>query len=1137
MLCIRTYGDPLVQAERVRERVGRSAWLSAAFALLLAFVAPNLLRAQATGEITGRISDPSGAVVPNAKVTATRVETGVSQSTVTSSSGTYTIPSLLVGTYKVTASAQGFKMAGVEDITLDVSQQRQVNFTLALAGVKVSVEVNAAPPLINVTNGTLAQVVSGEQVQNLPLNGRNIEGLMTMEPGVVPSTGSMGWMSNELVGNGNRGETEVGTLDGADTSDAEMGTLQFTNFNLDAIAEFKVQSNDYSAQYGQGAGTITQIVSKSGTNQFHGSLFDFVRNSTFDARNFFATTVPPFKRNEFGGTFGGPIKKDKTFFFLEYAGLRQRLGEPNFAVVPTAAERNGAVTVTDANGNPDQLQVPLNPVAAQVLSKYPMPNQPGGIDGANTFNYELSQPTNDDQFSARLDQHFSGRDTLFARASYDNHILRDTDAFAAEIDGSNFSSSNLGEARNYAIGETHIFTPTLVSDFMFTLNRGIEGVPETPAEFNTTDTSFSDGSLQNWGPDSFETKYVTTVFDPLENLEWTKGRHSFTFGGEYRREWDNGTGVTGTGPSGSYSFNPGTPLPVAIPSTNGDVSLAAGASSPSGLVSMMEGSDYQYERATTAPGFGPAGAGGGGVWWGLRRWTAALYAQDDFKATRRLTLNFGLRYEYASVPWEVDNRLAGPADYGNLYGRFVVNPQPLWQPDYLYGDFGPRFGLAVDLGHNTVLRGGFGAFTNVIPTVYPDQALVNFPLASENYQLNAPYSLTPTPVSLPVMTSITGQPIAANGNTKTIPPNTPVNIAPYAAILGPLYVDDPSDRMRNGYTINGNFTLEHEFPAGIAVSASYVLNNGVDDYNSAYPNAYSGAEPQYTPYTNITPGVGEIQVFYNGGYSYYNALQVQARKISPTHGLQFQANYTWAKDMTDADSVWNTGATNPQDPNCIKCEYSPAAYNVSQRFVANFEYDLPLGNWQALSRIPQRLTRGWEFLGIYQIQTGYPFTVGSPYGTLQYGEGGNDRPFLIEQPTLSPTEGGGPQFFSNAVIGSNNGSGTGFFNLPTVVSPVNGVQVMPGPGNLGRDTFTGPRWSNFDFSVVKNTQITESMRLQFRAEFFNIFNLATFSTPGAGGVAQNSFGGGQTLGSPGFGFSSSTPTNEREIQFGLRFIF
>ncbi|MGH9451629.1 MAG: carboxypeptidase regulatory-like domain-containing protein, partial [Terriglobia bacterium] len=1046
-----------------------------------------------------------------------------------SSAGTYTIPHLPVGTYTVTAVASGFKTAVAQDVTLDVSQQRQVNFTLALAGVLSKVEVKATPPLLNTTTGSLGGLVSAEQVQNLPLNGRNISGLVMMQPGMAQDTGSMGWMGPQWISNGNRGETQVGTLDGADVSDAEMGTIQFTNFNLDAIAEFKVQQNNYSAEYGQGAGTVTQIVSKSGTNQFHGSLFDFVRNSAFDARNFFATSVPPFRRNEFGATFGGPIKKDKTFFFVEYAGLRQRLGEPDIVSVPTAAERTGAVTITGPDGQPDALQAPLNPIAQQVLSRYPMPNQPGGVLGANTFNFMFSQPTNDDQFSARLDHHFSDKDTLFARASYVNDLAKETDPWAGVLGGDNFSTSNIGEARNYTLSETHLFSPTLLNDFNFTLNRGIEGVPEAPAEIDTTATNFLDGSMQGWGPDTFETKYVTTVFDYKDNVAWITGRQAFNIGGEFRREWDNGTGVTSIGPSGVFNFNAGTPLTSTIPSTNGGAGLLAGTPSPSGFISMMEGDDVNYARATAVSGYGPPG--GGGIWWGLRRWTLAAYAQDDLKLTRRITLNLGLRYEYASVPWEVGNRLAQPADYGSLYGHFVVNPQPLWQPDYLAGDFGPRFGLAADLGRNTILRGGFGIFTNKIPTVYPDQALVNFPVASLNYLPNAPYSLTPLAVSLPVLTSTTGQPLAANGNTKTIPPNTPVNMAPYAAILGPLGGDYPSDRLRNGYTISGNFTLEHEFAGGVAVQASYVANNGVSLYNQTYPNAFSGAEPQYAPYSQITPGLAELQVFYNGAYSSYNGLQVQARKISAAHGLQFQANYTWAKDMTDADAVWSSGGASggisQNNPQCWKCEYAPASYSIAQRFVANFEYDLPFGHWQTLSRLPRRLTQGWDILGIFSAQSGNPFTIVGPYGSLQYGydifDGFGARPFLLQRATLNP--GGGTQFFSNAVIGNNNGVGDGFFGLPTVSSPVNGQAVLPAPGNLGRNTFTGPGWSNFDFSIIKDTRITESKTLQFRAEFFNIFNQATFGTPGA------------ALGSSGFGISTGTATAEREIQFGLRFMF
>jgi hypothetical protein len=1094
------------------------------FALLILSGVPVTALAQATGTIIGIVTDPSGAVIPNASVTAIRLGTGVSQSTVTGTAGTYTIPNLGVGTYNVTVQSQGFRTGSPADVTLDVSQQREVDFKLTLVGVESTVEVDTAPPLLNTTDATIAGLVSQEQVETLPLNGRDIAGLVTMQPGMAQDTGSMGWMMSGIgpqwIANGNRGETLTGTLDNSDISDAEMGTLQFTNFNLDAIAEFKVLQNNYSAQYGQGGGTITEIVSKTGTNRLHGSAFEFVRNDKFDARNYFALNTPPFKRNEFGGTFGGPIKKDKTFFFGEYAGFRQRLGEPNVVQVPTAAERQGQITI-----NGFDYQVPLNSVAQQILAKYPMPNQPNGLFGARTFNYTFSQPTNDDQFSVRVDHHF-GNDSIFVRASYANQNALETDPWAAELGGTKFSTANIGDARNYAISDTHIFSPTLANVFTFTLNRGIEGVPEAPAEENTTATNFLDGSMQGWGPDTFETKYVVTVFDYKDNMSWTKGRHTFNIGGQFRREWDNGTGVTSIGPSGVFNFNAGTPLTAAIPSTDGGPTLAVGSPSTSGFVSMMEGDDVNYARATTVPGYGPPG--GGAVWWGLRRWTLAGYVQDDFRVTRRLTLNLGLRYEYASVPWEVDNRLARPGDTGALYGHFVVNPQPLWQPDYFYGNFAPRFGMALHLAKNTILRGGFATFTNVIPTVYPDQALVNFPIASLNYLANANYSLTPQSVSLPVLTSTTGQPLAVNG-PKSVPANTPVNIAPYAALLGPVGGDYPSSQMKNGYTISANVTLEHEFAGNLAVQASYIANNGVALYNSAYPNAFGGAEPQYTPYSNITPGLGELQLFYNGGHSTYNGLQMQARKISTSHGLQFQANYTWAKDMTNADAVWSSGGQSggisQNNPQCIQCERAPASYSVAQRFVGNFEYDLPLGGWSRLSSVPSRLTQGWMILGIFTAQTGLPFTVVSPYGSLQYGfdffNGFGARPFLLEKATLAPNVGGSPQFFSDQVI--NNQSL--FFGLPTTTSPVNGQTVLTSPGNLGRNTFTGPNWWNLDFSLVKDTKLTEATKLQFRAEFFNIFNHPTFATPGA------------TLGAGNFGVSTSTQTSERQIQFGLRFVF
>jgi len=1089
------------------------------YLLALVFLTPLQIWAQATGAIVGTVTDPSGAVIPGAKVTATRVDTGVSQSTVTGGTGNYTIPNLVVGTYNVTAEGGGFKTANINGITLDVSQQREVNFKLTVVGVESTVEVNATPPLLNTTDGMLGGLVTEEQVQTLPLNGRSIANLVMMQPGMAQDTGSMGWMAPQWISNGNRGETVVATLDNADATDTEMGTPQFWNFNLDAIAEFKVLQNNYSAMYGQGGGTITQIVSKTGTNQFHGSAFEFLRNSAFDARNFFSTDVPPFQRNEFGATFGGPIQKDKTFFFGEYAGFRQRLGEPTLMTVPTAAERQGLVTVGAFT-----YQVPLNPTAQEILNKYPLPNVAGGANGSNNLNAVYKQPTDTNQYSVRIDHRISDKDSLFGRASYINNSQNHTDPVAA-IENLSFSSGNFNNPRNFAVSETHIFSPTLLNNFNFTLNRQIEAVLYTNQ--TATQTTFTDGSLSTWGPDTFITKYVETNFHPQDNVTWTKGRHTLTMGGSYRRGRDNGFGVTNQGPNGVYQFGSGTPLAQTIVSTDGKSSLPAGSGSPNGLISMMEGVSQSYGRSTTIPGFG---APGGTPWWGMRVWQMAGWLQDDMKLTSKLTVNLGLRYEYHSVPSEVGNRFGGVADYGSLFGHFVVNPRPLYAPDYK--NFAPRLGVAYKATSKTVLRGGFAIFTNMIPTVYPDQALVNFPMASLSFLTNAPYSLPPLPVSLPVLTSTSGAVIPPNGNTKLIPPNTPVNLAPIAAVIGNIAGDYPSDALRNGYTISGNATVEQELPGNVNLTVSYVMNNGIHLYQESFPNAYTGAQSQYTPYSNITPGLGELLIFYNGARSNYNGLQVQVRKTSMEHGIAFQANYTWAKTMSDADAVWSapgtSGGVTLNNPLCLRCEYGPATYSVKQRAVANFEYDIPFGHF---SQLPKRLTQGWRALGIFSAQSGFPFTVVGPYGTLQFGydsfDGVGARPFLVQTPTYNHS--GGPQLFSNDVLANSaavaaGGNVTGpFFSIPTTANA--GGSTVTSPGNLGRNTFTGPGWWNFDLSLIKDTHITERSTLQFRAEFFNLPNHPTFGTPSS------------TLGNPTFGTSTYTATAERQIQFGLRLMF
>jgi hypothetical protein len=1085
---------------------------------------PGTAWCQAVGAISGTVKDPSGAVVPGANVSVLRVDTGVAQDTETNKSGLFTFSNLVVGTYKLTIKASGFTTQTVSNITLDVSQQRDVPVTLIVEGTVQVTEVTAAPPLLDTSSGQVAGLVTEQQVENLPLNGRSIQNLVMLQPGMAPDQGAMGWMAPMWASNGNRGETAVAQLDGADATDSEMGTVQFWNFNLDAIAEFKVLQANYSSEFGQGGGTITQIVSKSGTNHFHGSAYEYLRNNDFDASNYFSTSVPPFHRNEFGGEAGGPIFRNKLFFEGEYAGLRQTLGEPNIASVPTADERKGLVML-----NGYQYQVPLNATASQVLNAYPMPNQPNGLYGANTYNLQYSAPTTMNQWSIRIDDRISEKDSLFGRASYINNTQLHTDPVAA-IENPDFSGSTFNDPRNYALGETHIFTPNLVGIALFAVNRQVEGYGAASVVANNAiaTTGFSDGSYANYGPDTFFTKYVETYYDPSYKIDWNKGRHSITAGVQYRYGQDNGVGNAGGGAAGSFTFGAGTPLTQDVPSTDGGPTITAGTGSPNGKFSMMEGVSAQYARSTPMTGYGPQG---GLVNWGLRIWNLATYLQDDIKVNDRLTLNAGVRYEYQSVPYEIRDRLAAIVDHGPLFGHMVINPEPLYQPDRF--NFVPRVGFAFRAHDKTVLRGGFAIFTNLIPTVYPDQSAVDFPMATGSTIANAAYKLTPQTVTLPPLTSITGQVMPPNGDTRQIPANTPVSLTAVAAAIGQIHGDWASQELKNGYTMSGNLTLEQQLPGNMVFTVSGVTTDSNTLFNNRYPDAYYGADPSLTPYSNITPGLGEFYLIYNQGVVHYLALQTQLRKDSPVHGIQFQLNYTWNQDLTTSDSVFsgwsssNASAANSSmslnDPTCVSCEYGRANNLVAQRLEGNFSYDVP-GNW---GEVPKVISRGWQMLGIFTAQTGSPFTVISPYGTERYGvdivNANSTRPFYVATAPRN-TDHKSPQFFADNVVANQGMNGT-YWSVPTTTNALVGT-VQTAPGNLGRNTYTGPSWWNMDYSLVKNTSFgNERDKLQLRADFFNIFNHPTFGTPNS------------ALQTGVFGFSTNTATSERQIQLGARIMF
>jgi hypothetical protein len=641
--------------------------------------------------------------------------------------------------------------------------------------------------------------------------------------------------------------------------------------------------------------------------------------------------------------------------------------------------------------------------------------------------------------------------------------------------------------------------------------------------------------LASWGPDLTIFKLYPDTFTYSDGINWTRGRHSINAGFEYRRIRDDEFGASVGGPNGFFNFASGTPLPAAIPSASGTNNLAAGSPSPSSVISFMVGAPAFYQRTLAFPGFGPAG--GGFAPFGIRRWHIAGWYQDDFKWMRKLTLNLGFRYEYNSVPIEVGDRLAGIVDApnfkgGSIYRKLVLNPDPIYFPDYR--GFGPRVGFAYKVMERTVVRGGLGVFTNLPLTQTADQQAFGFPFASTAIINSPTYSLTPLPVfGLPTLTDLQGNPLPPGGDTKKIPPNTPVNLVPVQNYFGgPLLVNFTTMNFRNGYTTAGNLTLERELPGDTVLQVAYVTNNAAKLYASEWPNAYAGAFPQYRPYTTVSPGLGEFQLTDNHAHSTYNSLQTMIRKSSPSYGLQFQVSYTWSKSIDNATTVFNGPAAESgllqNNPTCWRCEKSVSSFDFPHRFVANFIYGLPLDKWQAASFLPRRAAQGWQITCIVQGQSGFPFTVTTPFGTVPYGADAYigfqaTRPDLVQQPTLKTGPGPEEQFFSDAVIADALNLTQKFFATPGCLNLQCSAQTRP--GNLGRNTFRTHSFSNFDFSMIKDTKLLENSTLQFRAEFFNLFN-------------QHAFGGpGEKLGAPGFGVASGTVFSERQIQFALRLIF
>ena len=1066
----------------------------------------------------------------------------------TQSDGAYHFPSLPRGSYELSLYFNGHKLTYPQVLDLPVAGVARI---VVSRSDFVSLDLGSKPAAIG------GETLSATAVSAIPLNKRDFSQLVLLAAGTMTDSNGATNFTQQFAINGQRGVEAVFAMDGADISDPEMGGATFSNFNVDAVQEIRSSSGWMPAEIGRGAAGFTDIMTRSGTDALHGSIFEFVRNSAFDARNFFDRRsvanpgrIPPFRRNEFGFTLGGPVVipgvyagRGKTQFFAEYQGFRQVLGTTQVLAVPSVNERRGIDTTAFPG---DTLRISVDPQVAALLDRYPLPNDPRGPFGARTFATSSKVRTDADQVSLRLDHQLSTKDHLFARFTLDNLTGPTTNPDQTAIDPA-FGISYIDHQRNAVL--TWIRTPSPE----FSAESSISFTRTTPA-FPTGDhtdpaLSFGDGLYE---PFNAAAGSVTAAFGNLfqgrENLTWTRSRHSIKAGAEFRANRD--TSYFGTAPNGQYTFGGGTAYaPVAIPSLSGLHDVQAGSPLPDTLSALLTGSAFAYTLAVAPPGF-PQGDQIGVA--AISRYNVNFFVQDTWKISDRLVLDYGLRYE---LYWPITERAKRTAGVDFTEGQdgirqeYLINPQP---PYKLTGNnWGPRVRINWQAAKNLWFRVG-GSITTIPPNIWQDNLLtgaapyVDYPRLTAYPEHPLTFGTKITQQELPGVYTPTGVDILASGNSKAVPANTVWDITRFAQGIAantashqvtPLNVNAMSQDFRNAYLGNWSAALERSF-GGLSASAAYVGTAGVSLPAINFPNGYPGATPAFAPYTLFNSagqtigGFGTEMLMTNRSHSSYHSLQTSLQGTVAGGGPQIQASFTWSKSLDDASTVIGgfvsgaSGATAPawpQNPYDTRAEKGPSTFDVERAFTLTVIQDLHADRMGFLKPLGTKLTRGWEVLSVSTLTSGSPFTVYSGVQQTGVGSDGTDRPDQIASPDLSTSRTVREDYFGR---GANNAS---LFSIPVNVSggtgPNSGVF-----GSLGRDTFRGPALYDFDFAVIKDTTFEgwrgrKPVDIQFRAEFFNIFNVVDFGLPS------------NTILGSGFGEISRTATNSRQIQFSLKVMF
>lgn len=1060
--------------------------------------------------LVGRVTDESGALVPAAKITVTNAGTNEVRVAAPFADGEYSVPQLLPGEYMVSAEAAGFRKEVIKGVVLETGQSARLDIVLKVGAVTETVEVTASTPLISSENASVGSVVEQRRIVELPLNGRDYLQLAQMAPGVVPPAqgSTLGFRGGINIA----GNSEIANQyfkDGIDNND-ETTNQPLHRPILDAVREFRVLTGTYSAEYGRQSGGQVIVTTRSGTNAFHGALWEFHRNSVLDARNFFARVKPSFRRNQFGGVAGGRIVRDKTFFFVGYEGQRRGQQEASLAAVPTVEMKRGDFTGLAAIRDPlagapfagNMIpQSRWNAQGAGLLALYPDPNQPGrqNISSTGTGAFGI------DQFSVRIDQKLTEKDNLFGVYEYADNFeffpLSNPLCSARDVRG--WGCDETQRTQHSVLTWTHIFGPTLVNEarvgytrFGFfrlqedrnvdVINRlGIGGLTDagkTPFNNGAPQVNAT-GFVVIGGPTNLPQGRHDNTYHYVENLTWIKRNHTMKFGLDIRRFLFNSF-FTSFG-RGAFVFD--------------------GRFTGHAIADLLVGLPTQADRNLGEP------------FHNALTFSSGFYFHDDWKVSPNLTLNLGLRYELNLPAVEKVNKMASFDPRSNTLrvagGREAfVNPQGLleirsradvgkrlWKTDW--NNWAPRLGLAWrPFGDaRTVVRAGFGVFYNL-------QIVGN--------------GITPLSRNSPFRMRQTAGPFLATDR-----PSLTNVFSGRPAIVPPGIQED----FRTAYVNQWSFSVQRELAKNLAVDISYVGSQGhklpVDwQLNQAIPGPGSAQSRRpYQPFGSITGGfVSSI------GNSNFHSMQFRVERRFQ-QGLSFVSSYMWSKSIDDAAGV-STGSDasgTAQNSRNLRAERGLSPFDVAHRWVMSAVWDLPFGAGKRLSAGNAALDYiigDWQVTGIFTLQGGRPFTVRSGRDESNTGVGtASDRPNVIGDWRVSNPA---PERWFNPCTLTAAGARRNCGPNDTPAWQINAINTF---GNAGRNILRSPGLGNFDFGLARVFTITERFTLQFRSEIFNLTNHPAFFYPdaSAAGVAFSQISRAAQTGTGA----------QRQIQFGLKLLW